>query len=232
MEFQFRNLDRSIENQPMPPQFQDTKAMVYCNDCRAKSVVKYHWLGLKCAICDSYNTAQGQILTDTDTSPTDEQADEVVAPPPPSDLDVSRGRNSISRGSGPGTRTSSPHLRRLTSTSATDNAIPPLYAIAPRRSGRSASPFRDTLPSHTEADWPAVLGDDHEEDDVDFWGGESPLSQKTPRPAAADEDLEVIDAEFSDEDYEMADKEEEEEEEDDDDDDGDEFMPMDLPGHR
>jgi hypothetical protein len=64
METQFRNLDRAIDNQPMPPQFQDTKAMVSCNDCYAKSAVKYHWLGLKCAICDSYNTAQLSILSD------------------------------------------------------------------------------------------------------------------------------------------------------------------------
>src|ERR1700712_408230 len=64
METQFRNLDRAIDSQPMPPQFQDTKAMVSCNDCYAKSAVKYHWLGLKCAICDSYNTAQLSILSD------------------------------------------------------------------------------------------------------------------------------------------------------------------------
>ena len=50
METQFRSLDRAIEVQPMPPQFLDTKALVYCNDCRAKSTVKYHWFGLKCAV--------------------------------------------------------------------------------------------------------------------------------------------------------------------------------------
>lgn len=50
MEIQFRNLERAIEAQPMPPQFQDTKALIYCNDCSAKSSVKYHWLGLKCAV--------------------------------------------------------------------------------------------------------------------------------------------------------------------------------------
>ena len=50
MEMQFRHLERAIESQPMPPQFQDTKALVYCNDCSAKTTVKYHWLGLKCAM--------------------------------------------------------------------------------------------------------------------------------------------------------------------------------------
>lgn len=50
MEMQFRHLDQSIESQPMPEQFRDTKAWVYCNDCSAKTEVKYHWLGLKCAV--------------------------------------------------------------------------------------------------------------------------------------------------------------------------------------
>lgn len=48
MESTFRNLDRTIESQPMPAEFKDTKGLIYCNDCGAKSVVKYHWLGLKC----------------------------------------------------------------------------------------------------------------------------------------------------------------------------------------
>ena len=54
MEIQFRHLDRSIESQPMPEEFRDTKAWVYCNDCSAKTEVKYHWLGLKCAVYVEY----------------------------------------------------------------------------------------------------------------------------------------------------------------------------------
>lgn len=50
MEMQFRHLERAIDSQPMPPQFEDTKAFIYCNDCSAKTTVKYHWLGLKCAV--------------------------------------------------------------------------------------------------------------------------------------------------------------------------------------
>ncbi|KAI9678186.1 MAG: hypothetical protein M1817_006131 [Caeruleum heppii] len=81
MEIQFRNLDRSIEDQPMPPQFQDTRALVYCNDCCAKSSVKYHWLGLKCAVCDSYNTAQLQILSGSDPPASDPQPQPQIRPP-------------------------------------------------------------------------------------------------------------------------------------------------------
>lgn len=62
METQFRRLDLAIEAQPMPEKFQDTRAVVTCNDCSAKTTVKYHWLGLKCAVCQSYNTSQLQIL--------------------------------------------------------------------------------------------------------------------------------------------------------------------------
>lgn len=58
MEVQFRKLDQSIESQPMPPQFQDTKALVYCNDCRAKSSVQYHWLGLKCGVYGAFLRSQ------------------------------------------------------------------------------------------------------------------------------------------------------------------------------
>ncbi|KAB8214904.1 hypothetical protein BDV33DRAFT_181846 [Aspergillus novoparasiticus] len=62
MESTFRNLDRTIQSQPMPAEFNDTKALIYCNDCGAKSVVKYHWLGLRCDMCESYNTAQIRLM--------------------------------------------------------------------------------------------------------------------------------------------------------------------------
>ena len=62
MEYQFRNLDILIMAQPMPTEFRDTKATILCNDCSAKSTVPYHWIGLKCSICRSYNTAQLQLL--------------------------------------------------------------------------------------------------------------------------------------------------------------------------
>jgi hypothetical protein len=62
METQFRNLDLAIHGQPMPAEFQDTKAIILCNDCSGRSTVPYHWLGLKCRICLSYNTVELQIL--------------------------------------------------------------------------------------------------------------------------------------------------------------------------
>ncbi|KAK5194569.1 hypothetical protein LTR92_005812 [Exophiala xenobiotica] len=62
MESQFRRLDRHIEEQPMPEEYRDNRAYIFCNDCNSRSITKYHWLGLKCAICESYNTTQLELL--------------------------------------------------------------------------------------------------------------------------------------------------------------------------
>lgn len=62
MESQFRRLDRHIEEQPMPEEYRNNRAYVFCNDCQTRSTTKYHWLGSKCAICESYNTTQLELL--------------------------------------------------------------------------------------------------------------------------------------------------------------------------
>ncbi|KAL2143907.1 hypothetical protein VTI28DRAFT_9895 [Corynascus sepedonium] len=62
MEYRFRQLDMQILHQPMPPEYADARAVISCNDCSAKSQTAYHWIGLKCAVCTSYNTTQLQLL--------------------------------------------------------------------------------------------------------------------------------------------------------------------------
>ncbi|KAE9375427.1 zf-CHY-domain-containing protein [Stipitochalara longipes BDJ] len=219
METQFRNLDRAIQNQPMPPQFQDTKAMVSCNDCYAKSAVKYHWLGLKCAICDSYNTAQLSILTDPEVEVSLLESREVenVSPPVPAN---DEGLLPITSGSGLGPvrqRRHSSHVQvPLASVRVSDRFSP--YTL-PQRIGRSVSPVRglglleDPVVSHAmETD------DSAEEDDLDFWG-------RDERRSFTSADI-------------MDDEMEEEEESDDDsamdecDEDGDEEDQFELFGHR
>ncbi|KAL0940635.1 chy and ring finger domain-containing protein [Colletotrichum truncatum] len=69
MQSQFRQLELAILSQPMPPEFRDTRATVLCNDCSGRSSVPYHWLGLKCAICTSYNTVELQISGGRDGTP-------------------------------------------------------------------------------------------------------------------------------------------------------------------
>jgi hypothetical protein len=62
MESQFRNLDVAIAHQPMPAEYRGSTAVVLCNDCSSRSSVPYHWLGLKCGMCRSYNTVQMQVF--------------------------------------------------------------------------------------------------------------------------------------------------------------------------
>ena len=62
MEIKFRQLDLLIATQPMPPEYQDARAVISCNDCSAKSQTRYHWLGLKCSVCHSYNTVEHKLL--------------------------------------------------------------------------------------------------------------------------------------------------------------------------
>ncbi|KAJ4333066.1 hypothetical protein N0V87_007884 [Didymella glomerata] len=67
MDLQWRKLTSAIEAQPMPEQFENTRAIIQCNDCSRKSSVKYHWLGNQCDNCDSYNTNELRILNGPDS---------------------------------------------------------------------------------------------------------------------------------------------------------------------
>ncbi|KAF2223373.1 zinc-ribbon-domain-containing protein, partial [Elsinoe ampelina] len=66
MELQWRKLDDEIRMQPMPEEdFEDEfrrrlprRVWVGCNDCGGRGWTPFHWLGLKCPVCDGYNTNQ------------------------------------------------------------------------------------------------------------------------------------------------------------------------------
>lgn len=82
MELQWKKLDDEIEAQPMPEdedlegvlphvegheevederepqQRRPRQVWIGCNDCGGRSWTDFHWLGLKCWRCDSYNTNQ------------------------------------------------------------------------------------------------------------------------------------------------------------------------------
>lgn len=62
METQFRNFDLAILSQPMPLEYVDARAIISCNDCSARSQTAFHWLGLKCSLCNSYNTIERELL--------------------------------------------------------------------------------------------------------------------------------------------------------------------------
>ncbi|ROW03963.1 hypothetical protein VSDG_01064 [Cytospora chrysosperma] len=58
MEALFTNLANHIQEQPMPEEFRNVRSVVLCNDCSAKSSTQFHFLGLRCQICKSFNTAE------------------------------------------------------------------------------------------------------------------------------------------------------------------------------
>lgn len=175
METQFQNLTRAIESQPMPPQFQDTKAMVSCNDCYAKSAVKYHWLGLKCAICDSYNTVQLSILSDPAVEvPAIEtrEADSAMAP----EQVFGEASSSTNLAPGPGPVRN----RRHSSHTPTPSSFAPRYSPypVPQRIGRSVSPVRGSgfFEDAIVVDTGETEESEGEGDDLDFWGRDEPRS--------------------------------------------------------
>ncbi|KAK0107299.1 hypothetical protein ONS95_003997 [Cadophora gregata] len=219
METQFRNLDRAIDAQPMPPQFRDTKAMVSCNDCYAKSAVTYHWLGLKCAICDSYNTAQLSILSDPAVEVPPIESREVDQAPIP-DHPNRDFLSPINHPPGPVRhRRHSAHIHMSSSSTGDSNRYEPYARRA--RIGRSVSPVRGLGFFNEPVPIQAVESDDSaDEDDMDFWGRDE------PRSVTSFENIEdeMGDDEESDEDSVMGDCDE-----DDADDEEDEFE---LFGHR
>eukprot|EP00069_Balaena_mysticetus_P017596 bmy_10639T0 len=63
----WRQLDDEVAQTPMPSEYQNMTVDILCNDCNGKSTVQFHILGMKCNICESYNTAQsggGRISVD------------------------------------------------------------------------------------------------------------------------------------------------------------------------
>ena len=69
MESHFRQLDIEIAHQPLPPPYDAWRCMISCNDCSTKCNVPFHFLGLKCDECKSYNTSQVKLIRPEDTAP-------------------------------------------------------------------------------------------------------------------------------------------------------------------
>ncbi|KAL8911127.1 MAG: hypothetical protein Q9171_003665 [Xanthocarpia ochracea] len=205
MEPQFRQLERSIESQPMPPEFQNNKALVYCNDCNAKSSVK----------CDSYNTAQLQIIRGTD----------------PRSIPVDPAQTS------PGSR---PRDRATDPTAQASRAINPpsaavvspaqdLPILAAEPSNLQGSPREVVATDEYRDSLEAVSDEDYS--DVNFWGFESPNARGpsvSPDRSREDGNRDETDSEGggSDNDYTAPGNAE------DDDDDNDEEDQMEIFGHR
>ena len=218
METQFQNLTRAIETQPMPPQFQDTKAMVSCNDCYAKSAVKYHWLGLKCAICDSYNTVQLSILSDPAVEVPVIESRETDNTIPELAVGEASSSTYLTPGTGP------VRHRRHSSHAPTPSSLSPRYPPypMPQRIVRSVSPTRGSgfFEDVVVVDAGETEESADEEDDLDFWGRDDPRSVTS---------VEMVDADLEEEEESDEDSGSAMDECDDEGDEGDEFE---LFGHR
>ncbi|CAR65438.1 DEHA2B02948p [Debaryomyces hansenii CBS767] len=62
VETQFRILDQEIRQSPLPSPYNLWRCIISCNDCKGKSNVPYHVVGLKCKYCKSYNTNQQKLI--------------------------------------------------------------------------------------------------------------------------------------------------------------------------
>lgn len=230
MEWQFRHLERAIETQPMPPEFQDTKAWVYCNDCSAKTSVKYHWLGLKCAVCDSYNTAQLQILAGPDRGGEPAQAED--APQSIADPSIVSRSNSRGRSRQPTTIS-----RRPTTSAPPSGSIQSLLESSawPNLRDRNAHsvapdtvPFAQPSPAASSSDADDSMDTDEDwESEMEFWGGESPRSRHTS--PTLDHEMAIGDGSEEEDGDDSADEDMSDDAEEDE---ADEYNRMDIFGHR
>ena len=226
MESQFRRLDRHIEEQPMPEEYRDNRAYIFCNDCNSRSVTKYHWLGLKCANCESYNTTQLELLGAEQTPQLQEQQERAQQ------ASVSEAAITASQSHTPTGETTQPVdivravaevrpqlIQTDTDPQSLGRRSPWLMPHSPSsRSARSPSPVVGSYfgTSGRPVEAPRRGATPLEDDDhLDFWGRPNSPSQHD----AMDVESESESESSSDEAME--------------DDDGDEEEDtMDLPGHR
>lgn len=52
----FNRLDKDLERQPMPAEYEKYISHIFCNDCEKKTPAKYHFFYHKCGSCGSFNT--------------------------------------------------------------------------------------------------------------------------------------------------------------------------------
>lgn len=182
MDALFLNLANIIKEQPMPQEYLDVKSVIFCNDCSAKCSTPYHFLGLRCQICQSFNTMEldrSPLPGDrTDEDQTAAQTD-LLQPGSPSRPSGSRDGNPIS----------SPALHSPCShASGADSAM----------QGVESSPSRP--PRYAEPE--IGLEDEDEDEELNYWGGEvrsvSSADESDSGDEADDSDMEEGDEEDDD----------------------------------
>jgi len=236
METQFRRLDHHIDEQPMPEEYRDNRAYVFCNDCNSRSITKYHWLGLKCSNCHSYNTTQLELLGPEQTAQQIREQNERAQELGEAGLTASQTHTPAADMMSPAEEgMPMPRHHALPIQRAQSPRSPHLLPRSPTRSARSVTPVVGSyfgtgqrveenrrgsyfsIFSAGQPTTPSSSRNEHANDDhMDFWGGHSPRSR--------DADTELADTSegsSSSSDELMTDDDEEQEEDE-----------MDLLGHR
>ncbi len=161
-------LDKHLEGQPMPPEYQNTRVVILCNDCEAKTSTKYHWGGLKCEVCLSYNTVELQILN-CPTTAAGFSGPEMENSREPAQPDASAAAAPSAQSPRDATLPRPPTHRPGTSRSSRQGVEEDSPVSAPDRPARSVSPVPVPVPA---GQIPAADESDREEDMFGFWGRE------------------------------------------------------------
>lgn len=203
MDALFMNLANIIKEQPMPEEFQNVRSVILCNDCSAKCSTAYHFLGLRCEVCQSYNTVELDRSPMPGYTSENEQEPNQEAPSQTQDSSaVENGQEAIS------TAARVPHTPAATRLLYGDTT-----RAASSRSLRFAEP-EVNIPDEDE---------ETEEEVFDFWGREVRSD-----PSGSEEEDEEGESSDGVEESEI----DEDEDEDEEDDDNEDEYDIVLLGHR
>jgi hypothetical protein len=153
MEALFTNLANIIREQPMPQEFENVTSTILCNDCSAKCTTKYHFLGLRCQICRSYNTVE---LERSEMPGERAESEQTPAPGHPVPATPAHPERSLQD------RTSG-------SNSASELHTNPTHA----QYNLSQDAERPTSPNAQAVPESYAAIDEEDDEELDFWGGEA-----------------------------------------------------------
>lgn len=182
MEALFTNLANIIREQPMPEEFENVTSTILCNDCSAKCTTQYHFLGLRCQICRSYNTVELERSEMPGERAGSEQAPAPEHPVPVTPATQAHPQRSLQdRTNGPSS-TSGLH--------SNTSHVP--YSLS--------QDVANPTGLHTQAvpaPYPTIEDDDEE---LDFWGGETRSGPESEEDDDYEDDTDAEDSENEEED--------------------------------
>lgn len=189
MDALFMNLANIIKEQPMPEEFQDVRSVILCNDCSAKCSTPFHFLGLRCQICQSFNTVELDRSPMPGSRPEDQQDSAQVDSSEPQTSSHTNDGADID--SSLGLVSTSPDAARAVTSAVQSNGTP-------SRNFRFVEPELD------------LDNEDEEDEELDFWGGDarSGASESEDGDDDASDDLDEseIDEEEEDDDDDNGDE--------------------------